>query len=478
MKMDRLKFAQLLIPKIDFMGALNDKALGSNFGNLVSKMSFSHLRLDHDFVTHKRKAEKVKDQTLPSKFKSHVVKYLKYELKVFTVLYWIIKSRVNPDSASKNEAVILKGLGFQQINPYVSFREIFDSIPSKVFQSRSHNKIYPVLINNIDFDLSASGVSSKSLIQAFLLVLKPNRRRFWIFVFQSQIIAILAAFDSKLINLLDEIPEALLLVNFESCFEHISIIDTQGSFLDLDLFYFVSKKTSCIRTTLIHYSESGMPFVTTQEFYDGIIPSYERARVDTQIVWTQEFADHYINRGARSSFIALGPQVFRERMVVTREKKTNELTLAVFDETPSYHDEFYVHLREEAGLNFLSAISELRENFRSINELKLTILFKQKRRNLELHSQTYLKRLEFMHSQGIINLLPWHTNPYLMISKTDLTLSVLGSSPALIARWLAVPTAYGYFGEGELIQPIIDYGIPILRNSSELSNWILDSFAH
>ena len=472
MKMNGLRNAQILVPNIDFIKCSADRKLARDHINLVTKPDCRHLPSGHDFLNHQRKIERKNQQSQSRTLITSIISLFKFEFKVINVGIWILKNSISTQPKNKIEATLIKGLGFQHLNSNVQFEEVFESIPSEIFSLKNRTDIHPILVHDSALDLPESVSSAKSVYTALLMILTPVISKFSKFLVQAQLIFILALFDSSLRKLLNEIPEALLLINFKTKFEYFSIIDTQGSFANLDLLYYSSHLPSDIRTTIIHYSESGMPIMANQECINEIIPSYERAPVTTQIVWTKEFAEFYNARGPKKNFIALGPQVFREKKVVPSQEKSDGIVLGIFDETPIFSDEFYYHLREEAGIKFLFAIEQIRKEFNSNNNKKLTIYFKQKRRNLELHSRTYLELLKNMTTQRLITILPWDTNPYLMVSNSDLVLTVLGSSPALIGRHLQRPTAYGYFGDGNILQPIIDYKIPVLRNTNQLSVWL------
>lgn len=123
-------------------------------------------------------------------------------------------------------------------------------------------------------------------------------------------------------------------------------------------------------------------------------------------------------------------------------------------------------------MKFLDAIQYLSLYFNSDNQKNISIVFKQKRRNLGFHSKHYLERLDNLNSIGVIELLPWHINPIELATNSDAFLTFLGASPALIGKHLKLPTAYGYFGALDLGDPIIDYQIPIVKNREELIDWV------
>ena len=470
--MNGLQIAQKLISNINFTKAIQDERLNRDYQSLFSMYDYLHLPAGHNFHDYKMNADEKKSKSRFELFRGSVHGLFVFQIKILHVFIWTAKNALVPPKETNNEAIIIKGLGYQQLNPNIPFEEVFESIPSVVFHSLNREAVKPILIHNGELELPVQASQVKSVLFALLISLKPNAVNFLKFFVQSQTLFTLALFSDKVRKLENGIPEALLFTNFQTRFKHFSILDTQGSFLNLDLFYYASNRNKNVRTYLVHYSESGMPLLSSQDFFNEVIPSYERAEVDTQIVWTKEFADFYNSRSSNPNFIDLGPQVFRERVMEKKRKISDEIVLAVFDETPSFHDEFYTHIREEAGLNFLAAIESLSKEFNTKNGKKLTIHLKQKRRNLKIHSRQYLEKLEEINSKGLIKLLPWHTNPYQMISSSDLVLSVLGSSPALIGRYLCRPTVYGYFGDGPIAPPIIDYGIPVLRNPSQLLTWI------
>lgn len=471
MKIVLLQLAKFLVPQLQLDHAIEDRKRNAVLSNMLLNDELKHLPDNHEFRIQKRLIRKQQQKFLLYNYLHSIGKIAKYCWSILQVILWTLMN--NHPNLLKKEIVIIKGLGYQQVNPHFSHEEIIDSIPIDALQNEDKQDVDFILISSFAECRSSKFIASENIFQTLLLIEKPSFNGLIRFLLQANLLGILALLNSDIRKFILEIPSALLLANFKPHVEFLTFIDTQSSFVNLDLFYYVSNNSLKIKSVMIHYSEGGMPFTRMQLEKSLFIYTYELAPVTTHVVWTDEYAQFFNLRGRNKNFIALGPQVFRSSYSYRNGLQVrDEFQLAVFDETPSLHDEPYNHLREEAGLAFLDAIEILWDDCHAKLGLNLEICFKQKRRNLEIHSKRYLKKLDTLIANRTIRLVPWHENPLEMIGRSDSVLTVLGSSPALMGRHLQRPTAYGYFGGLELGDPLINYGIPIILNYGDLIKWI------
>lgn len=469
--MNILAITQSLFPRIDIIRALQDRERNSELGKFLIDDQLEHLKEHHQFKALKNEMKRGKRWSALKEYNNSALGFIKYYWEILKVISWVLQSSsyLQP---YKQEYVLLKGLGFQQINPHFPADEIYNSIPIEVFQSQHRDDIFFILISQLPVQPTNGWVFKKDVFQSLLLTQKPHILRIFRFLFQAGFFGFLALFNSQIRKLLREIPSALLIMNFDPKSKFLSLVDTQGSFEKLDLIYYVDNEKSKVRSTMLHYSEGGMPFTKVQVQNSLFVHKYELAPIDSHIVWTSEYAEYFNSRTTKSNFKALGPQVLRSNTCQVGPSNSYLFRVAVFDETPSLMDEPYEHMREEAGLEFLEAVQHLHHYFNSQNQSRIVISLKQKRRNREFHSKAYLEKLENLSTNRVIDLLPWFTNPFEVVANSDAVLTVLGASPALIGRHLALPTAYGYFGSLELGQPLINYKIPILTRRDDLVHWI------
>jgi hypothetical protein len=471
--MDMIQAVQSFIPQLDLTRAINDRERNLDLSKFLANDQLDHLERTHQFRLLKNSTNTHSQKIARRKLVYIILTFSKYLGNNFSVFLWVFRIRKKHKETPKQETVIIKGLGFQHLNSHISIDEIVDSIPLQVLQTGEREECAFTIISPYRVSTSTRALTASNSLQALLMSQKPSVSGLLRYFYQGTIFGLFALVNSKIRKMLVEIPSVLLLSIFETKTKYLSLIDTQGSFENLDLMYYIKNQPKHIKSTMIHYSEGGMPFTKNQLVKSPFVRKYELAPVNRHIVWTTEYSEFYNSRTSRKNFTPLGPQVFRSSNFSRESRNHRTFNLAVFDETPSLLDESYEHMREDAGIRFLLAIESLSKKIILEKEKQLKITFKQKRRNLESHSELYLEKLDTLYHDGVIELLPWFANPFEMIRNSDSVLTVLGSSPALIARYLDVPTAYGYFGNKELGNPIVNYNIPKLRSDIELVDWVI-----
>jgi polysaccharide biosynthesis PFTS motif protein len=470
-----LRLLQRLILDVDFREVLINREKSKEFNKQLWGNHTDHLQESHQFNILRKKLREKKKRKFVSFPYNFLRALVSYEIKMYRCFKWSLSTPTKVSTNHKEYAVI-RGIGYQHLNEFIPIEEIIDSLPKWIFCSESKDKVQFFIEGKQVSSKEKKGSSEISLFSILTKILNSRSRNFLhslkLFT-TSQLIVGLAMADSKIRSLIQEIPELLIFLNADITEEQLLIIDTQGSFEQLPLFHYILTEHKNFRNVMVHYSEGGMPYTDTQPFRDKLIPEYEKIPVDIHVVWSQEFADFYNSRGERGNFRAAGPQIFRQTNEINLSTPwQSQAVFVVFDETPSYLDEAYEHFQEFAGLSFLDTLEMAISDLKDYCSEQPLILLKQKRRNLVTHSKSYLKKLETLEKSGILTLVPWHANPYTLISQSVGVLTSLGSSPALIARHLGVPVVYGYFGEKVISRPIVDYGFEVLRNKSELSTWM------
>jgi len=428
---------------------------------------YKHLDSNHQFRNFIKQNNKSFYKRLLSPILLNVKIIFQYQLKFIIVVVWMFRKR----KEKVNQFCIIEGLGYQHINQFIPFSEIIESLPKKHLGINEKSKLSFMIISSTH--ISTLNIKNKKNIFIALLNSQTPQK-----MSLKNLIKLLALFQAlffmmliknSLLPILNDIPELILTKFSENPKNKTILICTQGNFNSNSLIYYLRPDNGLFSTFMIHYSEGGLPFTSTQKNLNTLLPRFENAPVSTHIVWTPEYAHFYNQRSTNKNFMACGPQIFRannKSQVVTRDSK--RINIIIFDETPSYYDEIYEHLQEDAGIDFLDAIK-----FASDETKNLNFIFKQKRRNLAAHSRNYLMKLEMLSLNSSIKLLHWHSNPYDLIRSSNGVLTVLGSSPALIGRYLKIPTRYGYFGNKELTKPLVDYKIPVITKKEDLVTWAL-----
>ncbi len=381
--------------------------------------------------------------------------------------------------------VIIKNVSRQHLPPAISleeYREFLTSPKLNLIQERSiivlENRITD-LEDRFQENLYLTTDVSKILIEVALGV--SHRYRFIFFITKNY-------FRMARLALLEEIPFSMIhffievgLIKYLSERNlEISVIDSQGSWLDEPLIFFQVDSQRFARTIMIHYSENSLYYEKSQAENPELVPKFETVMVDEHWVWTKEYADYFNSRSAKKNFISKGPLIYREIDSINREnristsKNFSSLQISIFDDAPSSENEWILHSNLESSLSFLGVIQKIGIRL-DLEGIDFNFLFKQKRRRIESHSNLYFQEFEKLISNEKCSLVEWHESPASLIRKSEFVICALATSPAIIARHFGIPVCYLYAGSSELGHAPVQYGIPIFRNSSEVISWILSN---
>jgi polysaccharide biosynthesis PFTS motif protein len=249
---------------------------------------------------------------------------------------------------------------------------------------------------------------------------------------------------------------------------------TNSSFYNFPSIFYLERKTRHFQTEMLHYSENSLP-LTDLEFQEKGLPAWIfNSRVDIHKVWTTEYAKFLTSANPSLLVEAVGSLIFRPREPrnVLNKRKSNKYQILLLDVNPSIFESKNGPYTEFAGKSFLDCINDVHPFLMSGYEPRPIFKIKSKRRRIPGHSIRYLEQKDRLIEQGVIEEVSWHTNLYTLIADSDVVLCSIGTSPGLIARELGIPVAMFYGGENKLMDPLVDYGIPLLQNPAAVYSFI------
>ncbi len=246
---------------------------------------------------------------------------------------------------------------------------------------------------------------------------------------------------------------------------------TTSSIYSFPSVFYLNKRVRFFQTEMLHYSENTLP-LTWKEFEEKGTPQWIfNSRVDTHKVWTKEYAKFLTSANPLLSVKAVGSMIFRPRNgTQIYKKRTNQIL--ILDVNPSTHESKNGPYTELAGKRFLDCIENVHPFLASSYSPKPIFRIKSKRRRISAHSNKYLEHKLELIQRGIVEEVPWQSNLYSLISESAVVLCSIGTAPSLIARELGIPVAMFYAGENELMNPLVDYGIPLLQDAAAVYSFL------
>jgi hypothetical protein len=90
---------------------------------------------------------------------------------------------------------------------------------------------------------------------------------------------------------------------------------------------------------------------------------------------------------------------------------------------------------------------------------------------MPFHEPDYQNLLNSMFKLKIMTDVGNDIDQCRLVAGSDFIVCALATSPALLGRYLSIPTCYVYSGSAE-IERVIDYKLPIFRDAFEIIQWI------
>jgi len=199
---------------------------------------------------------------------------------------------------------------------------------------------------------------------------------------------------------------------------------------------------------MVWYSQNVVPFVYIRDGHVSDVPNYRHVRADQMWVWTNGFKDYLEKVGISSSIHVVGP-ILWYMPTPPRAHSDTDIRIAIFDVTPVRDD-----VARRIGLidNYYSmenmerfieeAVSVCRE-LEAITGRRVRVLLKHKRNYNTSHDQRYIELIERITLSGTgVELVPFQSNMYSLVSECDASIVVPYSSPAFVASHLGRHSIY------------------------------------
>jgi polysaccharide biosynthesis PFTS motif protein len=152
------------------------------------------------------------------------------------------------------------------------------------------------------------------------------------------------------------------------------------------------------------------------------------------------------------------------------DEKTKLITL--FDIAPQQQFNDKNFYNDETALKFISDIIDLKAKIPKLKDY--TISIKPKRElNRDFHSVKYIEFLERQQLDGKIIIEPWDANPYTLISKSSLIITMPFSSISYIGIEQGTKTIFYYPHSRKLLNLIYEDEIKLITGILELEDYLL-----
>lgn len=386
-------------------------------------------------------------------------------------------SRINSYSLENRKIAIIFDLTRQHLPPAISVEELEEFFFNESCDLLKSGTTAVVILSNLSqksIQLSDRLFSYSSLNQLVFATRNGLRSKCWLLI-----TALLQTVSSVRIcrnflgqlGILPDLFEMNLFLGSELNVNVSSAFVTNTSSYSFPSVFYLNKRVRLFDTEMLHYSENSLP-LTYKEFEEKGIPKWIfNSRVDTHKVWTNEYATFLRSSNPLLAVEVVGSMIFRPRRKKQfYQKRSNQIL--ILDVNPSSHESKNGPYTELAGKRFLNCIESVHPFIASRFSPRPIIKIKSKRRRISAHSDQYLEYKMELIERGILEEVPWHSDLYSLIAGSAVVLCSIGTSPSLIAREFGIPVAMFYSGENELMKPLIDYGIPLLQDASEVHSFL------
>ena len=232
----------------------------------------------------------------------------------------------------------------------------------------------------------------------------------------------------------------------------IVIITTQSSHKKLPVPFYMG--SSNFERHMIWYSTNSIPIRKSSEEKPNLVLSSNLANfVDIHLVW-DKMQINFLQSQKISNSKAYGSMLFYPREKCRH--LTNSIDILYFDVVPQnlYEDSFY---STKMSLNNLECIIEVITEYNNQFDSSLVLNIKHKRKTSKAHSRTYLNRVEYLTSLGMLRIIPPSENLYDLVNRSKLVIGTPFTSPVIIAKEFNVDCAFVCFNA-------LDYSIPNMFN--------------
>jgi polysaccharide biosynthesis PFTS motif protein len=260
-------------------------------------------------------------------------------------------------------------------------------------------------------------------------------------------------------------------VNLLAAKRKLSVFVTNSS-LGKDPFGFCKLDNKNFTTHCAHYSENALGIdigkVQHEPFGHPSSKWLAEEPSDYQWVWSEEYADYIKKINPKTKVNAIGFVSFSHLPI----KPT--FTITVFDVTPVDPRVMNAHplYQVDESKKFVSNILKVTDTINSKNDaIKVVVHLKPKRAHQKIHSYQYILFLEDLKHQNRLMLEHHSTNPYELVSKSDLVISAPFTTAAQVGKKMGVPSVYYNYLNEDIYYPI-NTSVILLQNYQELFNYV------
>lgn len=201
---------------------------------------------------------------------------------------------------------------------------------------------------------------------------------------------------------------------------------------------------------MVWYSQNTVPLVNAADPITANIPNYRHVRVDASWVWTDAYAVYLRALSIPGDIHVVGPILWYLPPAHTSTKAaSHDIALVAFDVTPvkdavaeaiGLFDNYYsTAIMTRFVEETVSVCSELEQQ----TGRRVRLSLKHKRSyNAKTHDPRYIDLIGRLAAQGVVELVPFETNMYELLEKSDVAVVVPYSSPAYVASAVGVRAVY------------------------------------
>ena len=269
------------------------------------------------------------------------------------------------------------------------------------------------------------------------------------------------------------LDQAVFKVLHQDFYTEFDLVTTNSSIKKLPIAFECPLKG---RRVMVWYSTNSKPinFRANQQGLGWDIGAVKNG-LDSHLVWTKYDVNFLKSLGIYNVY-AIGPILFQTKIVA--ERSTNNYIITFFDVTPfapgndwivGTQEDFY---SERDALGDFEAFKKLSADLLKsyVNEVKVRI--KPKRTYNPVHSKKYIEQIIKSCREHQIELLSPNENLYKVVSQSDLVIATPWTSPAVLAKEMALNSVFFAIRSTDWELPNEYEGIRVIKSLSELTVFI------
>jgi len=258
-----------------------------------------------------------------------------------------------------------------------------------------------------------------------------------------------------------------MILNVLNSFEELDSFTTISGFKNYPMEFHYPKTLRMFKTHVIHYSQNSKYITYVDEKIE--IPNNsminKKSLGDIHWVWTKKYAKYLEKFNNDIDFKYCGSITFKMKEFDSEVKKKKIITL--FDVAPQqqYRNENFYN--DESAIKFIEDILRLKDAIQSLNDFIIQI--KPKRElNRRVHSKKYIDFLQDLVQKGEIRVVPWDSNPYTLVSESQLIISIPFTTAAYIGIEMGTESIFYFPFTRKLENSIYEDEIQIIHGNDEL----------